>query len=356
MLGRFRPLVPVAALAVAAVAGSCGVPPAPTPTARPSVPPSSLIPSPLATAPSISPEPSRRQLNGILPVLVGEPIDLRSLRGRIVFDDFEDVFTMNADGSGYRVLAGAAGPEFDGAWSPDGASIVYRDSRRGINEDDEIAIVAADGTGARNLTNHPANDWGPDWSPDGKWIAFNSDRDGFPLRGYLVAPDGSGLRRIDTDAWFEYPSFSPDGRSIVFEGHAGADYDIYTVEIATGRTTRLTDAPGNDSWPVWSPNGSSIAFTTQRDDCLRAPRDQDCWISDGEPGEHHDVWIMNADGSNQRRVTPESGQFMAWSPDGQYILVSGRTLFAIRPDGTGRVEIRPPGMRQAPGGIPDWGA
>ena len=44
----------------------------------------------------------------------------------------------------------------------------------------------------------------------------------------------------------------------------------------------------------------------------------------------------------------------AWSPDGQYLLISGRTLFAIRPDGTGRVEIRPPELRYAPGGIPDW--
>jgi hypothetical protein len=45
---------------------------------------------------------------------------------------------------------------------------------------------------------------------------------------------------------------------------------------------------------------------------------------------------------------------MVWSPDAQYLLVSGRTLFAVRPDGTGRVEIRPPELPDAPGGIPDW--
>ena len=103
-----------------------------------------------------------------MPVLVGKPIGTELLTGRIVFDDFEDVFTLNADGSGLRTVAGRAGAEFDGGWSPDGSRIVYRDSRRGVNEDDEIFVMAADGSGAQNLTNHPANDWGPDWSPDGE--------------------------------------------------------------------------------------------------------------------------------------------------------------------------------------------
>ena len=79
-------------------------------------------------------------------MIVGEPIDLGSLTGKIVFDDFEDVFTMNADGSDRRVVAGRTGSEFDGTWSPDGRFIAYRDSRRGINEDDEIYVVGADGS------------------------------------------------------------------------------------------------------------------------------------------------------------------------------------------------------------------
>jgi Tol biopolymer transport system component len=70
-----------------------------------------------------------------MPVLVGDSIDISELAGRIVFDDFEDVLTMNVDGSSFRSVAGMPG-HFDGAWSPDGRFIVYRDSRRGINEDD----------------------------------------------------------------------------------------------------------------------------------------------------------------------------------------------------------------------------
>jgi Tol biopolymer transport system component len=279
---------------------------------------------------------------------VGEPIDVRTLEGRILFDDFEDVFVMRADGTHIRPIADRAGAEFDGAWSPDGRRIVYRDSRRGINEDDEIYIARADGSGARNLTRNPANDWGPDWSPDGRTILFNSDREAGIPGGYLLSPVGSNLRRIGADAWIEYPAFSPDGARIAFMGHADGDYEIYVADLATGKATQLTDAPGSDGWPVWSPDGSTIAFASERDDCVHAVEDARCWNS-GEAGEHHDIWIMDVDGSNQERVTPEFGHFVAWSPDGRSLLVSGYSLYVIRPDGTGRADVVPDA-----GGIPDW--
>jgi Tol biopolymer transport system component len=104
---------------------------------------------------------------------------------------------------------------------------------------------------------------------------------------------------------------------------------------------------------VWSPDGATIAFTSERDDCLFTQPGESCWRGD-EPGEHRDVWLMDIDGTDQRRVTPESGQFVAWSPDGRYLLVSGRTLFVIRPDGTGRSAIEVEGLPYPPGGIPDW--
>jgi len=292
----------------------------------------------------------QRQLDGTRPVVRGEPIDVASLEGRIVVDDFEDLSVMNADGTGARQVAHRAGPEFDGAWSPDGRWIVYRDSRRGVNENDEIYVVRADGSRARNLTRNPANDWGPDWSPDGRTIVFNSDRDGAVMTGYLVSPKGANLRRIDADVWVEYPAFSPDGTMIAFMGHAGGDYDVYVADLATGDATQLTDTVGSDGWPVWSPDGSTIAFASERDDCLNALEEPTCWQDpDGEPGEHHDIWLMDPDGSDQRRVTPESGQFVTWSPDGEYLLVSGRSLYVIRSDGTGRADVSPQS-----GGIPDW--
>ncbi len=291
---------------------------------------------------------------GDVPVVTGEPIELEDLSGRIVFDNFEDVFAMDVDGSHVvEVAADPAGPEFDGAWSPDGKWVVYRDSTRGINDDDEIVVARAGGSERRNITNDPANDWGPDWSPDGRTIAFNSDRGGGRLRGYLVDPDGSNLRALPIDAWVEYPSFSPDGTEIAFMGHEGSDYDIFAADIATGVVRQLTDAPGQDGWPAWSPDGSTVAFTSVRDDCGYSPADQECWR--GEPDDpHRDTWLVDADGSNPRRVSPEIGQFVNWSPDGRYLLISGHALYVVRPDGTGRIELRADGMNRPLGGIPDW--
>lgn len=294
------------------------------------------------------PSPVRRELDGTVPVLRGKPIDIDRLEGEIVFDDFEDLYVMRADGTDVRAVTRRPGPEFDGAWSPDGRWIVYRDSRRGINQDDEIYVTRSDGSGTRNLSRNPANDWGPDWSSDGTTIVFNSDRRGGIMSGYLVAPDGSNLRPIRSDVWVEYPAFSPDGTRIAFMGQSGDAYDIFMAELATGETLQLTDAPGSDGWPAWSPDGSMIAFASERDDCLNAHERADCWRT-GEVGEHHDIWVMSADGSRPRRVTPEFGQFVTWSPDGRHLLISGYSLYVIRPDGTGRIEIAPNG-----GGIPDW--
>ena len=287
-------------------------------------------------------------------MVTGEPIDPAELSGRIVFDDFEDVFLMDVDGANVVAVASNPGSEFDGELSPDREWIVYRDSTRGINANDEVFVARSDGTERRNLTNDPANDWGPTWSPDGSTIAFNSDRDGTPLQGYLVDADGSNLRRLDVETWFEYPSFSPDGTKIAFEGHAGSDYEVYMADVASGVVQQLTDSPGRDGWPAWSPDGSTIAFSTVRDDCSLAPPDGECWRG-GLEDEHSDIWLMDADGGNQRRLTPEISQFVAWSPDGAYLLVSGHALFVVRPDGTGRLELRAEGIGRPLGGIPDWG-
>lgn len=316
------------------------------------------VPTPSATtasSPSDTPLPSRIVHAGWEPISTGEPIELAELSGRIVFDDFEDLFVMDVDGSNVVKVAGdPAGPEFDGAFSPDGEWVVYRDSTRGVNRDDEVFVARADGSERRNITNDPANDWGPDWSPDGRTIAFSSDRDGGRLRGYLVDPDGSNLRALEIDAWVEYPSFSPDGTQIVFEGHDGVDYEVYVADIATGRIRQLTDAPGGDGWPVWSPDGTTIAFTSERDDCLFSSSDAECWRTDEPDDQHRDLWVMHVDGSNVRRVTSEVAQFVAWSPDGRFLLVSGRALYVVRPEGTGRLELRADGIGHALGGIPDW--
>ena len=346
-MASVKPIRPTATiLAVVLVVGCAG----PTATTMPSPPARSL---PAASA-SASPVPSRVVHDGIIPVSTGEPITVDELSGRIVFDDFEDVFAMDVDGSNVVKVAGdPTGSEFDGAWSPDGEWVVYRDSTRGINEDDEIFVARADGSEPRNITNNPANDWGPDWSPDG-----SDDRLQLGPRWWPAArlPRRSGRLEPAVDrrrCLVRVPVVLAGWHEDRVRGPPGVGLRGLRRGPRFGRRRAADRQPGTDGWPAWSPDGSSIAFTSERDDCALVPPDQQCWRGDvGD--EHRDTWLMDADGSNQRRVSPENGQFVAWSPDSQYLLISGRALYVVRPDGTGRLELRADGISLPLGGIPDW--
>ena len=265
------------------------------------------------------------------------------LSGRIVFDDFEDVYVADASGGGATRLTTTPGPEFDAEWSPDGTRIVYRDSTRGFNEDDEIHIMAADGSAQTDLTDHPANDWGPTWSPDGSAIAFNSDRSG-TMRLWVMDADGSDVRQVDADIWVEYPDWSPDGTrfACMCRPPGSTDYEVYVMDADGSDLTRLTTTPGHDGWPVWSPDGSLIAFSSKRDDC-RFSDVPDC-VTTGPDGPHSDVWVMRPDGSEQRRLTRTSGDFLAWAPDGSEVVFGSEDgLHAVSLDGHDR-RIRIAGM------------
>src|SRR5215212_9043205 len=116
-------------------------------------------------------------------------------------------------------------------------------------------------------------------------------------------------------------------------GASASEYDIWVVDVDGTHLLQLTDSAGQDGWPAWSPDGRRVAFTSVRDDCARSDA-PDC-RSTGEPDSpHRDVWVVNADGTGLARVTPEFGQFVTWSPDGQYLVVAGYELYVIRPDGT----------------------
>ena len=105
-------------------------------------------------------------------------IDISRLRGRIVFSagpsqKKEEIYVVNADGSGLQQVTDNFHWDFDPSWSPDGDRIVFRSQRHG---NDEIHVMDVNGTEERNISRAPGADWGPDWSPDGAVIAFNSDR------------------------------------------------------------------------------------------------------------------------------------------------------------------------------------
>ena len=93
--------------------------------------------------------------------------DRSSLYGRIAFDNFDDVWTIDADGTDLTRLTHSPAFEFDPSWSPDGTQIAYRSDR---GDESEIWVMNADGTGQRRLTAGLS----PAWSPDGSSIAYAS--------------------------------------------------------------------------------------------------------------------------------------------------------------------------------------
>ncbi len=257
---------------------------------------------------------------------------------RIVFmstrDGNEEIYTMNSDGSNVVRLTNHLARDTRPVWSPDGTFIAFVSKRTG-NRD--IWIMNPDGTGLRNITADPATDDTPAWSPDGGGMAFSTDRAGnFEIFG--MRSDGTGATRLtDHFAPDSWPSYSRDGRFIVFHGTRNSiNDDIYLLSNQTGQVFRMTTAGGADQFPVWSPDGTRIAFTSFRDgnfeiytmDFVTSPvfsganqvnvtndpaadgrpswsqnGREICWMSNR--GGSNDIWVMNVDGSEARRLTTD---------------------------------------------------
>ena len=195
-------------------------------------------------------------------------------RYRWDFDEHMDIFSIAADGSGkLKRLTDAKGYDAEGSFSPDGKHIVFCSNRSG-EKNLELYIMDADGKNVRKLTNAPGcYNGGPFFSPDGKRVIFRSDRKKRDhLQLYVINADGSGERALTDDLnWVQWgPYWYKDGKHIVY---AAADhsnprmrpnYDLYWMNIDTGKKVRLTFAPSADVLPVFSPDGKRLMWTSTR--------------------------------------------------------------------------------------------
>lgn len=201
-----------------------------------------------------------------------------------------DVIVMKPDGRGERVLVHDG---FPSAWSPNGKRIAFASSRDG---DDEVYIINADGSGLTQVTHNDVGDFPTAWSPDGKRILFQSDRDG-DRDFYVMNVNGSRVRQLTDDPASDEgdrAGWSPDGRRIVFSSRRdGDDLDIFVMNADGSRVRQLTQNDFiEDDDPVWSPDGQHIAFHSTRD---------------GD----EEIFVMNADGSNPIQLTFNEGIFDA---------------------------------------------
>ncbi len=236
---------------------------------------------------------------------------------------------MNPDRTDLVQLTNEAGDDIAPLWSPDGRRIAFATDRNG---DADIYVMNADGTDQRRLTQGVGDERLGAWSPDGTQIAYATD-----LGVRIASIDGTGDRLVVPSSLlqvaYDVHGWTPRGDALVMVRDKtvdGGEIDIYLVRIADGLQIQLTTTPGDDGTPVLSPDGSRIAFQSDREGgCL---------------------YVMDADGSQQTRLTTgcSKGFPKAWAPDGTLIGWAGarrsdfdqpRDIQVIRPDGGGLTRL-----------------
>jgi Tol biopolymer transport system component len=233
---------------------------------------------------------------------------------------------IDADGSNETLLTHTFRfSEGQPGWSPDGTKLLYRRTPENPlvqNGDTWMLDVAGSAKDPTQPVTQPVllrtgDERYPSYSPDGTQIAFRGDLDLAEPSGdeeiYVMNADGTNVRQLTSNADFDSaPSWSPDGRRILFErapagtftpGTEAQEKDIYVMRADGTHVRRLTDSPGLDEGPEFSPDATKIAFSSARDG-------------------QQEIYVMDADGSNPRRLTDNPARDE--SPDWQTLPFDGR--------------------------------
>lgn len=170
------------------------------------------------------------------------------------------------------------------------------------------------------------------WSSDGKKIIFVSDKSG-DIEIYLINADTSGLQRLTNAPGRDaHPAFSPDGKKIVFQSprENRKDTNIYLMNADGSGQTKITNLTGFAGAPSWSADGKQILFQFR---------------PEGENQRWH-IYLMNADGTKMIQMTNDTAnnQVAKWSPDGKQILfysdITGKNqLYLMKPDGSNKIRL-----------------
>lgn len=202
------------------------------------------------------------------------------------------IHTFNADGTNLVRLTTEEGVwDSEPAWSPDGRRIAFTRIYPKQNRREELWLMNADGNDPHYIG---VEGVAAKWSPDGTQLIYASKRpDQYDI--YTCAVDGKDERQLtDAGANEILPAYSPDGSRIAFcalTGEMNKPENLKTLEIYTmnpdgSGLLQLTDNECCDGYPRWSPDGSRFVFSSDRHEAFR-------W----------EVYVMNTDGMNIRRVT-----------------------------------------------------
>lgn len=258
-------------------------------------------------------------------------------------DDRQDLFLMNADGSGrINLTNGGAGARVEFfQWAPDGSKIYFKATSDGVHYD--IWSMSPDGSGLTNVTNLPGTisvEAFFDLSPDGTRIYYCAGGTGAtdPVDIYSIMTDGTGntnITNLPADSAAVYQRPSPDGTKLYYMMKTAAvEFGISSINVdGTGVTTLVAPVAARPAFP-WelSPDGSQLVVS----------------LGTGSP--MGDVVIVNTDGSGTTTLAAASGSLAgiggAWSPDGTKVAyiygdmgADQLDLFVANRDGTGAVNL-----------------
>jgi Tol biopolymer transport system component len=180
----------------------------------------------------------------------------------------------------------------------------------------QIYKMNTDGSNIVKLTNFGNNSaFEPSWSPDGSKIVFTTSKKSTLHTSsiYLMNADGSNKRPMkinSTQIGLPYtggsPVWSPDGSKIAFEGRS---YGIFLYDFETDSVTRIANNSWRDRHPSWSPDGSKLAFSTKA-----------ALVDSGLSGFQQDIYTIELESGARTRITDTgNASYPNWSPDGRFI-------------------------------------
>jgi Tol biopolymer transport system component len=273
------------------------------------------------------------------------------------------LWVINPDGTGLRKLTVTKGPRLNDEnpdWSPNGSKIAFQRCERLCH----VWTINSNGTGLKRLG--PAGDERamPAWAPDGKaiavsrfWGGVENDQIKF-AEIFVMNASGGGMRqvtRVTTSSPFSadvmHPVWAPDGTRLVFEIHNSRTGEparrraLFVINADGSEQRQLTPWGLNGSEPDWSPDGTTILFRSV-------------------PGreQHGNLYTIDADGSDLKQLTrypsPKAVFSGSFSPDGKWITFARfwgtdpyPAIFVMRANGADVRQVSPQGNNVAP----DWG-
>jgi TolB protein len=205
-----------------------------------------------------------------------------------------DLYIRNIKGQQGTVIS-LKGSNITPAWVPGQFALAASLSYEG---NPALYLLTGKGKIIKKLTEHWGIDVSPTWSPDGKALAFVSNRSGSPQVYIKNVEDGKVLRLTYEGNYNTAPQWSPRGDYIAYTRlDKDGSINIYVIRPEGGQSIQLTSNARNNESPTWSPDGSLIAFSSTREGPSR-------------------IYVMNANGANQRRLLVLEGEQTnpSWSP------------------------------------------